>query len=848
MSATTLAQATLRPSNPTALTITSVTHNSFTCNYTVTASVSRPITAVILRALGRGTASLPTQTIPRTTSGSGSFTFTGAAPSSTYRVSLNVRNSVGEAIVPITRTVRTLATPPPPPPPEPPAPPPVVGSAPDPPAVWAARPRPRTATFTGTGIEVDLTITVTSPLKIVESQLYAIYEGRLPAEPLRTETGGVRVESGQSRAFTNILLFHFLKPSTLYTVGVELRNRWGSVVRFIETTTLDDLNFPAPPAPVVSGSGTLTGIEVAWTPGAGQAATSWEIRLGAAAWIPIADADARSFSFSGLTPGTVYAISVRGLNSQTRGAIGSALIATASPGAAGVPGAPVLSTTVGDTWADVAWTPTGVAATGWEYRLDAGPWTRIPGGGEVRSVRLSGLTPSIKYSVLLRGANDFGEGVAANASFETLAAAVARAPRIAHGPRLVAQSGEIDLRFTVTDTGGSPITRYEFQREDAGTPGAWTAFTPVVLGPVLGYEDSTVTNGIQYRYRVRATNASGTGTSPWSDYATPTDASTPPDRISRFYAEATGAAGEALLISEPARTSADAPVTRNEYRFSTDDGATWGPWTAEAGTPSDTELHRHTVTGLAANVLHWFQIRGVNRRGAAEPTEQVGPVIPGEADGDFSDPDPVLPVEMDATPAPAPSEPSGVALTGGVRWTCTMAAPYFDQTIFSWDWAAVALDGTIGAAAEVPSSRGATTVSFDQTGLAAGTRHRVVFRIRSSEGVGLWSPASPFVLVSAAPTVPPAPDKPDVTPANAALYVRWASNGDGNSAITKWQLRWRVKGAAAWGAWMDAAGRTQGDAVQSSRISGLTNGSDYEVQVRGVNAVGNGAASPTSTD
>ena len=71
------------------------------------------------------------------------------------------------------------------------------------------------------------------------------------------------------------------------------------------------------------------------------------------------------------------------------------------------------------------------------------------------------------------------------------------------------------------------------------------------------------------------------------------------------------------------------------------------------------------------------------------------------------------------------------------------------------------------------------------------------------------------------------------------ITVMWGMPADdGGSAITGYQVRYRMA-AGQWTNWMAVAG---GASATSYTKAGLTNGIGYEIQVRAVNGVGNGAA------
>ncbi|MDA7963003.1 MAG: fibronectin type III domain-containing protein, partial [Gammaproteobacteria bacterium] len=89
-------------------------------------------------------------------------------------------------------------------------------------------------------------------------------------------------------------------------------------------------------------------------------------------------------------------------------------------------------------------------------------------------------------------------------------------------------------------------------------------------------------------------------------------------------------------------------------------------------------------------------------------------------------------------------------------------------------------------------------------------------------------------------TVPGAPRSPGVTIADGELQLTWsAPANNGGAAITDYRLRWKLATAIAFAS---GDARAVGTAT-SATITGLTNGSAYDVEIAAQNAAGFGAAS-----
>jgi hypothetical protein len=128
-----------------------------------------------------------------------------------------------------------------------------------------------------------------------------------------------------------------------------------------------------------------------------------------------------------------------------------------------------------------------------------------------------------------------------------------------------------------------------------------------------------------------------------------------------------------------------------------------------------------------------------------------------------------------------------------------------------------------------PTAAGATTLSL--TKLAPGTEYQVI--VRSVNRVGSGPDSDVATATTAA--VPLAPTIDTITtPGAGQLSVAFTAGDDGGSAITTYE--YSLDG----GAWTPRGSGTTGSPLV---ITGLANGTTYQVRIRAVNAVGSGAPS-----
>ncbi len=148
--------------------------------------------------------------------------------------------------------------------------------------------------------------------------------------------------------------------------------------------------------------------------------------------------------------------------------------------------------------------------------------------------------------------------------------------------------------------------------------------------------------------------------------------------------------------------------------------------------------------------------------------------------------------------------------------------------------------GEFGSGNWTEITSGITGASHTITDLTNGVSYVVQVRAVNAGGGGTWSASS-----TARPIAPPVPTAAPGTMVAPTLYAgterliaTWTAPTDnGGSPITGYELQYRTGG----GAWTKIS---SGIAGTSHTITGLTNSSPYQVQVRAVNVVGAGTWSP----
>ena len=287
-----------------------------------------------------------------------------------------------------------------------------------------------------------------------------------------------------------------LSPNLYYLARVIAYNaagRGGTGLAYFTTTN------PGPDAPTVAASAATNTVTATWTPATtGEAATSWQVRIGSGSWVTASGAAlARSHTFTGLSSSTAYTVQVRGVNAAGNGAAGSASVTTLTA----VPAAPTVTATAAVNSITATWTPAttgGDAATSWQARIGSGAWVTVTGGATARSHTFSSLSSDTSYTVEVRGVNAGGNGTAGSVTIRTLQNAPA-------APAVALTSTTTTISATWTPGTGDAASSWEVR---IGS-GAWTTVSGGAAA--RSYDFTGLTSDTTYTVSVRGSNTGGTG-------------------------------------------------------------------------------------------------------------------------------------------------------------------------------------------------------------------------------------------------------------------------------------------------------------------------------------------------
>ena len=233
------------------------------------------------------------------------------------------------------------------------------------------------------------------------------------------------------------------------------------------------------------------------------------------------------------------------------------------------------------------------------------------------------------------------------------------------------------------------------------------------------------------------------------------------------------------------------------------DGGTANPLTAPEGATTVTFSHQNLVNGTT----YYYQVRALTDDGRAGGWSERVNEVAGDAPGR-----PVL-------------TPSAGYLQIAINWPAVTNAASYELWAWDGNWTQLLDNGSA-----------ITGTSYTHTGLTAGRTYYYQARATNAGGtMGAWS-TQVSATVLAAPTLS-APQSLAAAADDEMITLTWTAPATG--AASGYHYRYGMTGGTM-GNWMDAGN------VLTVDVSGLTNGTGYDFEVRGYNSQGNGPAASVS--
>lgn len=265
-----------------------------------------------------------------------------------------------------------------------------------------------------------------------------------------------------------------------------------------------------------------------------------------------------------------------------------------------------------------------------------------------------------------------------------------------------------------------------------------------------------------------------------------------------------------LTISFTAGFDGGLEISNYEYRISTN-GSTYSSWTEFS--PVDT-VSPVVISGLTNGTTYYVQLRAVNILGKGTASDVLSTNT--------------NPYTVPAAPSITSVSPTNGAVT--VNWTAPTSdggraiSEYFVQ-----------YSSNSGSTWSSPVSAG-TSLTKLVTGLTNGTSY--IFKVFASNLRG-DGPSSSSSSATTPFTIPSAPTSLSSTEGDTTLDIAFTAGFNGGSAITNYKYSTSTDGST----YTAFTALSPADSTTPVTIPSLTNGTDYYVKLKAVNAAGDGAES-----
>ena len=497
-----------------------------------------------------------------------------------------------------------------------------------------------------------------------------------------------------------------------------------------------------------------------------------------------------STTITGLDNSKTYDVRVRAANAVGDGPWSES--ASGSPTAT-IPAAPDAPTlTSGNAQITVTWVaPTntgGRALSSFKVRhsTDGSTWTTVTvsGGSSTSTTLSSGIVNGTSYQVQVAATNDIGDSL-----WSTSSTIKAGLPAKMSAPTLVSDDTELDVSWSDGSGNGNTIDDYDV-RYSSDSGATWTEWQASTTSTTKSTTITGLTNGTSYDVQVRAGNSVGDG--PWSDSATLKPGL--PDAPTAL----TVASGNAsLTVGWTAPSGNGSSLTGYDVQYSSDSGATWSSATHSGTTASA------TIGSLTNGTSYQVRVRAKNTHGAGPWTTSASAIKAG-----------------------LPAKVTGLTLTAAHQSiSATWTAPSGNgSNLTGYDVEYSSDSGSNWTAA----THSGTTASATIGSLTNSTSYDVRVRAKNSVGDGPWSDTASATPATQKPDKPAAPT---LTAGHQEIAVSWTAPAANGAAITDYDVRYSSDSGANWVEWNASNTST----TIGITITGLTNSTTYQVQVRATN-------------
>ncbi len=525
-------------------------------------------------------------------------------------------------------------------------------------------------------------------------------------------------------------------------------------------------------------------------------------------------ATSTTYSDTGLTPGTTYTYRIRAKNSEGDAAWSNEASATTD---ATAPDAVTdLTATPATSTMALAWTAPafdgGADITGYtlQRKRGSGNYSNVSTSISATSTTYTdtGLTPWTTYTYRIRATNSADDADWSNTPSAETDQAVPDAITNLRATKQGARS--IRLAWNTPLSNGRNFSGYRLERK-AGS-GDYTLAASPGAGATI-YDDTGLTPGTTYTYRIRGANA--IGSAEWSNEDSATTDAAAPAAVADLSATTNGARGVNLSWTAPAAHGE--AITGYTLQRKAGSGAYSNVSTSIAAGATT-----YSDTGLTPATAYTYRIRATNSVGDAGWSNTPSATTAAAAPDTVSDlvATAVSSTEIDLTwSAPAAN---GADITG-----YTIQSISTDRPV--WRFLSVAASAT----------------STSYTGLRPATLHSFRIRAANSVGNGEWTS---YVSATTRDAPPAAVSNlsaiKDATNSGREIDLSWTTPFDNGKAITGYTLQ-RKSGS---GNYADIATSTIAAGATTYTDTDVTPGGTYTYRIRAKNSGGDAAWSNEASE
>ena len=495
------------------------------------------------------------------------------------------------------------------------------------------------------------------------------------------------------------------------------------------------------------------------------------------------------------------------------------------------PVAPTVAATSGSTTSlDVSWTAPGnvgrPALSGYklQYRQgSSGAWTAHAHSGTGTTATIAGLTAATAYEVQVRAVNADGDGAWSASGSGTTGSSSNNAPEFSDtatarsftetvGDATEAAARDVGAVVTATDGDGDTLT-YSLEGADAAkfTVNSSSGQLRTKAGERYDREAKA-----SYAVRVKADDSMG-GANTIAVTITLTNVVEIPLAPVAPTVAATSGSTTSLDVRWTAPGNVGRPALSG-YKLRYRQG---GGWTAHAHSGTGT---RATIASLTPSTAYEVQVRALNADG-----DGAWSASGSGTTGSLSNNAPAF---SSNTTSRSFTETVGDAVAAASNVGAVVTATDADGDTLTYS-----LEGTDAAKFTVNSSSG-------QIRTKAGERYdreakaSYAVRVKADDGMGGADTVAVTITLANAVEIPLAPGMPAVSATSGSttsLDVRWRAPGNAaRPAITGYKLQYRQGGSGGWTAHAHSGTGT------STTLGSLATDTTYQVQVRALNADGDG--------